>query len=378
MNDDNKKFIENLKKILIQSSKEDKLFTAGNYWKFYEKNILRQVKNNDISKLRSWQGGAGIGNIQSFGGGSEFKGRNFLRHFHPLDKEFNFLDNSFIVKKYNSFINKLLPYFPFLKFILFRASELKIYYTNLRAQKIKEKYNLIKLLDKDLLNISDSKFGLNSDEFITIEDKIYTDRFLNDLFKINFVKENTDFNSIDSIVELGAGIGLLASAFLKLKKKLKYLIVDIPPALCFSSYFLKNLGFKVFDFEDLHKLDSREKINLKDIYQTYDVVCLPTWMLNRLGDYKFDLFVNVASFQEMEKEQVYNYLSIFEKHLKKYIFLCYVIKEKKKATTKGSFGVLEPLDLDQIENFLIKNFDVRKKDLTLRGDHRNIIFNKKY
>ena len=101
-------------------------------------------------------------------------------------------------------------------------------------------------------------------------------------------------------------------------------------------------------------------------------------MLNRLGDYKFDLFVNVASFQEMEKEQVYNYLSIFEKHLKKYIFLCYVIKEKKKATTKGSFGVLEPLDLDQIENFLIKNFDVRKKDLTLRGDHRNILFNKKY
>ena len=171
---------------------------------------------------------------------------------------------------------------------------------------------------------------------------------------------------------------MLASAFLKLKKKLKFLIVDIPPALCFSSYILKNLGFKVFDFEDLHKLDSREKINLKDIYQTYDVVCLPTWMLNRLGDYKFDLFVNVASFQEMEKEQVYNYLSIFEKHLKKYIFLCYVIKEKKKATTKGSFGVLEPLDLDQIENFLIKNFDVRKKDLTLRGDHRNILFNKKY
>lgn len=51
MNDDNIKFTENLKKILFQSSKENKLFTAGNYWKFYEKNIFRQVKNNDISKF---------------------------------------------------------------------------------------------------------------------------------------------------------------------------------------------------------------------------------------------------------------------------------------------------------------------------------------
>ena len=51
MNDDNKKFTENLKKLLIQSSKENKLFTAGNYWEFYEKNIFRQVKNNDISKF---------------------------------------------------------------------------------------------------------------------------------------------------------------------------------------------------------------------------------------------------------------------------------------------------------------------------------------
>ena len=55
-----------------------------------------------------------------------------------------------------------------------------------------------------------------------------------------------------------------------------------------------------------------------------------------------------------------------------------MLSKKKKATTKGSFGVLKPIDLDEIENYLFKNFDLIKKDFTLRGNHRNILLNKKH
>jgi hypothetical protein len=45
------------KKIMHDSYNQDKLYTAGNYWKFYEKNILKQIEKNDLSKFRSWVGG---------------------------------------------------------------------------------------------------------------------------------------------------------------------------------------------------------------------------------------------------------------------------------------------------------------------------------
>ena len=35
-----------LKKMMDESFKQSDLYTAGNYWKFYEKNILNQIKKN--------------------------------------------------------------------------------------------------------------------------------------------------------------------------------------------------------------------------------------------------------------------------------------------------------------------------------------------
>jgi len=371
------KFKQNLQKLMNDSLKQNELYLAGNYWKYYEKNLVKQINNYNLSKFRSWEGGAGRGNIQSFGGGSEVKGRTYLRNFHPLDDIFNFIDDSFLIKKYNSLINILIPYIPFLKYFLMRTSELKTYYKNLRKNNIIEKYNLIKIIDKDLLDIEDSKFGLNDNEIVHINGKIYTNRFLNELLKINFVKKNTNFKSISSIIELGAGTGLLASSFLKLNRKIKYLIIDIPPTICFSDYYLSHIGFKVFNSLNLEKLGKNKKINLKKIFKNYHVICLPPWEVNRFEDFKFDLFINVASFQEMEKKQVFNYLSIFRKHLKKYIYICYNKEDKPKAITKNSFGVLNLSSVNQIENALLDEYKIIDKHPNLRDDHYDILFKKR-
>ena len=58
-----------LEEMMKDATLQSDLYLPGNYWKFYEKNILKQIKNNDLTKFRSWPGGAGVGNIQSFGGG---------------------------------------------------------------------------------------------------------------------------------------------------------------------------------------------------------------------------------------------------------------------------------------------------------------------
>ena len=58
-----------IKEMMDDAKNQSSLYTAGNYWKYYEKNILKQIKKNDLTKFRSWPGGSGAGNIQSFGGG---------------------------------------------------------------------------------------------------------------------------------------------------------------------------------------------------------------------------------------------------------------------------------------------------------------------
>ena len=123
---------------------------------------------------------------------------------------------------------------------------------------------------------------------------------------------------------------MLASAFLKLKKDIKYLIVDIPPTLFFSEYYLKNLDFKVFGYKDLK---TKKNLNLNEIFNEYDVCCMPPWKLELLKDYKSDLFIN-ETFQEMEKEQSLNYIKIFKNSTSKYFYLYNEIKGHSKSGKK--------------------------------------------
>ena len=158
------------------------------------------------------------------------------------------------------------------------------------------------------------------------------------------------------MIELGAGIGLLASCFLKLKKNIKYLIVDIPPTLFFSEYYLRNLGFKVFGYKDLK---TETNANLNEIFNHFQVCCIPPWKLELLKDYKSDLFINVKSFQEMEKDQSINYINIFKNCIKKYIYLNNGIKGHAKAPKKGEFGVLNPTSKLDLENELTNMFQIK-------------------
>jgi len=361
-----------IREMMLESEKQDYLYTAGNYWKYYEKNILKQIDTNILSKFRSWQGGSGVGNIQSFGGGSELKGRSFLRNFHPIDDDFNFIDNSTFVRKYNSLINKILKHIPFAKYLLIRTAEMKIYYKNAYASYMVEKYNLIKSMDKRLVDISDSSFGINESDLVYINGKVYTHRFLNQLKIINYIQKNTKFDSIKFVFELGAGYGLLASALLKLNTKIKYFIIDLAPTIFFSEYFLSNIGYKVFGYRQFIK---EEKIDLDKIFKDYNVICLPSWAMNKLEDFNFDLFINVASLQEMEKTQAYNYLSFLKKNPSKYIYLNNLITGHKKTTKENTFGVLEQTTFESVQKYLDSDFKLNTKD-TDESDYQ-AIFEKK-
>ena len=184
-----KKFIEKslIQSMIKDSFKQDKIFLAGNYWKKYEKKILKQIKENKLEEFRSWPGGAGRGNIQSFGGGDLAYSSKFGRNFHPLEKSFQKFDNNFIVKKYNALLNKLIKLIPFLKYFVFRASEARSYFNDYLVENLNLRYKLIKTSNPELLEISDSTFGNPTGTYIN--KKFYTWKFLDALEEIVSIKK---------------------------------------------------------------------------------------------------------------------------------------------------------------------------------------------
>ena len=359
------KILKNNNKLLDEMMsdlhKQDKLYKPGNYWTFYEKGIIRQIKKNSLSQFRSWSGSAGIGNIQSFGGGTDHLVGRFGAHFHPFDNKFINFDNNFFIKAYNFIINKLSKYFSFLSFFSFRAAEARRYFDAQVKKTQNLAYDTVYNLDKDLLlSISDSQVG-NPSGFYR-NDKFYTIEFLDFIKKISFIKKNTDFENINSIVEVGSGIGLLTSAFLKFKKTLKYIIIDIPPALYISQSYLEASGYKILGYREVIKLKNLKDINIDE----YQVICIPSWKIDLLKDNKFDLFINHGSFQEMEPEIVKNYLEKISPQISKYIYL----ENGKKGHAlgkKGNFGVLEKTTREHYLTFLKDNFKIK-----IERDHEYI------
>jgi len=134
--------------------------------------------------------------------------------------------------------------------------------------------------------------------------------------------------------------------------------VDIPPALYISEYFLKSLNYNVFGYNDLIN-QKEENINFND----YQVICLPSWKMHLLKKNNIDLFINIQSFQEIEKEQTSNYLDIILDIEPRYIYLDNSIEGHEQALKKKQFGVLNPTTMEYCESIIKKKYALSKKEL---------------
>ena len=123
--------------------------------------------------------------------------------------------------------------------------------------------------------------------------------YLISIEEYDFLSQNLNLESIESIVEIGAGFGRTAHTLLKLCPNIKkYTIIDLPPMLKLASKYLK----KVLSNE-LIKLNFIETTEIKKIKET-----------------KFDLGINIDSFQEMPKQVIFGYINnLFAKTKNVYI-----------------------------------------------------------
>lgn len=268
--------------MIADMSKASNLYIPTKYWSNHVNEIISEINSKGIDDFRS----SSSKGIQAFGAYSyrplySYRPR-FWRYFRLLHSTPCFNRLASIVQ---SEVEKG-----------YRIAESQANY------KMRLGYELIKSNVPEFFDdIEDRLVG--GAESILINDKLYTETFLLKCIDyLDIVRHTTKNYNIQSILEIGAGFGGLAEIFLRKNKLLKYIIVDIPPVLAFSQWYLnQHFTGEVLSYDESRKM---EKIDINSIDKR--VIILAPWQIEDVVG-PIDLFVNQASFQEMTKDVVENY-----------------------------------------------------------------------
>lgn len=136
------------------------------------------------------------------------------------------------------------------------------------------------------------------------------------IYQANLLLDYIDKDEKLWIMDIGAGYGRLAIPFIFYKNKrdnehiteLTYVGVDsVPISLLVAPQFVEralDLNISCIKWNNFYLND----------FSTAHFVSLPTWRIELVESRKFDLFVSVHSFQEMEDDTINFYLDFAQKH----------------------------------------------------------------
>lgn len=184
-----------------------------------------------------------------------------------------------IIKRYEDFINQKLPF------------------------------------SKDLIYTTD----IGKNVYIEWDNKKISYKVIRDAYYMNRMIDSGLMNSPKPIIaELGAGAGELAIFSKKALPNCTYVCFDLPSTLMVSSYNIKMTfsDLKIGLYEDFRNI---QKITRKEI-ERFDIVMLPNWCLEVVEQDLFDVFINIGSLSEMDREMVKNYIQLIEKTTRGYFY----------------------------------------------------------
>jgi putative sugar O-methyltransferase len=345
-----------LHEMLEDMRKAPPIYQPGNYWLFYIEKIARQIENGGLDHFRNEV--MGPGSMASFGGGRDLEGIKYGWHLYPFHQAFQKFDESSLVQGYNRLIDHLFDLHPFFGHLAFRGALARGYFQDTITARQDAAWLVATAYDtKNILHrLEDSHEG-NPAGFQR-QGRFYTVRLLDEAMQVFFLQDSIDVGHLQTVLELGSGIGLKASTYLKLNEDLTYIIVDIPPALYVAQQYLSSVHDGVLPYHKV-KEELGKGLDIRD----YRVICIAPWMLDSLKDIHSDLFINVASFQEMEPWLVENYLSHVKRFRPQWVYLS-ELKEGHFIGREGEHGLLKQTKYQDYLRFLSPEYClVHKEDL---------------
>ncbi|WP_420100944.1 putative sugar O-methyltransferase [Bosea sp. (in: a-proteobacteria)] len=120
-----------------------------------------------------------------------------------------------------------------------------------------------------------------------------------------------------NIVEIGAGYGRLAYVILS-SAPCRYTIVDIPPALYVSQWYLTRLfpQKKAFTFRPWTEFES-----VRSAFEDSEIAFLTPDQFYRVPDAAFDIGIAISNLAEMTPAQVEYYLASFDRKVRSFVYI---------------------------------------------------------
>ena len=169
-----------------------------------------------------------------------------------------------------------------------------------------------------LARIDEPTFG--NPPGICIDGKEISQDLLNSLLEFQSVTKVLAPETLHNVIEIGAGSGRTAYCFLRLLPELKYVVVDIPPALFISQSFLTSQfpGRRAFRFRPFESFDQ-----IVDEFAAAEVAFLTPDQLPLLPGGRFDLFLAIDCLHEMKRARVAYYFDQADRLADNIYFKCW-------------------------------------------------------
>lgn len=293
-------------------------FQATRYWQTYEKQILDELREVDINRIRSGE----YPILGTFGFGDT------VYVYHPHEPGWRKAVKKF-VHRHVLKDRGILPYrldLPSLQKMAYHQCELVGQLCSARP----------------VSELEMSTFGSPTDQF-RIEDRTYSVQFLNFYVRYCFAHKHMRFAGNETVVELGSGSGTQIEVLKRLFPDMTILCFDMPAQLFLCEQYLSNAL-------DTAIVSSRETINWTDLSSVRPghVHFLGNWQIPMLADYSYDCFWNAASFGEMEPDVVQNYL----RYVQPGANWVYLMQARHGKETGATARVKRPTTFEDYDRFL--------------------------
>jgi len=332
--------LELLEQMIKDSMSSDPLYTASNFWLFYENKIIEELRTQDLKDFRRRENSelADFGAVDS----------HWI--FAPIDNSIKGLYlktallNFKIIAKF-----KTLKKIGIKKFFSKKPDYLYYYLYNL-AKSYGEKCGArsIEYFEADLVG---------NPKVFSINKKQYTPNLLYYYVMYSYCCQFIDFDQINSIMEIGGGSGKQLEVIKKLHPHITFYVFDLCPQLYVCERYLS----KIFPDSVVSYKETRDMIKIPE-NKKGKIFILGNWKISTLENLECDGFWNSASLQEMEPDIVANYLKYVNNKTSKFVFLHETMGGQTLAKDKGKKGVLEKTTLENYKSAL-DNFDLYDSSL---------------
>ena len=276
---------------LIRDEKKNNksLYSSGPYWDYKNSRAILEIQKKGIQDFRGLT--AGIGTSFS-------------------DNEVLDVRNEYNIK--GRIVGKIFS-LPLLNIIF--NSQLKLTKSYIHSYLLNK--SLVYENDRNVHDLLKKYKFENTTEFGCISsfkylNKKYSCHYLEMADRISKLSKQFNFNDISSLFEIGGGFGanihFLITNFPNIKK---ILYLDVVPNIYVGTEYLRRFyKDNIKDYLDLKNLDTISFSKNNEL----EILCIPPWLIEKV-DANIDHFHNAASFVEMPKKIVENYVKFIRKFI---------------------------------------------------------------